>query len=119
MGISTVDPSQSSIASQLAATKSKTAGVDKLAEQKNISSTESDKGKDNSVDRDSVELSREALQLSSASSVQGTTNQTQIPDRQQARQVVDQLVTSIRSQPEQAQIAFGNMPQVKASALLV
>lgn len=118
MNISTVNSKQTSIASQLASANTKTAGADKLSEQKNIPSTDRDGDKDNSVARDSVELSRDALQLATTSSVQGVTNQTQIPDRQQAQKVLDQLVTSIRSQPNLAQIAFGNISPAKAGTLM-
>jgi hypothetical protein len=118
MDINTTYPKLSSSASQLASANSKSSAADKLAEQNKIQTADRDGDKDNSVARDSVQLSSESLRLASTSSVQGANNQTQIPDRQQARQALDQLVTGIKNQPNQARLAFGSPSPAKANLLL-
>lgn len=101
-----------SLNTQLASTQSKSAGVGGLAGQQPIPATDRD------GDQDSVTLSSQSLKLASTSSVQGTTNQTQIPNRQEAQKLVDQLVTGLQNNPEQAQNAVSNASSASASKLL-
>lgn len=103
---------KNSLTSQLASSNFKSAG------QQPIPATDRDGDKDNSVAQDSVTLSSQSLKLASTSSVQGATNQTQIPDRQAAQKIVDQLVTGIQNNPEQAQSAFNTISSATASKLL-
>ncbi|MDD2738740.1 MAG: hypothetical protein PHR94_07375 [Methylomonas lenta] len=107
-----------SLNTQLASTQSKSAGVGGLAGQQPIPATDRDGDQDNSVAQDSVTLSSQSLKLASTSSVQGTTNQTQIPNRQEAQKLVDQLVTGLQNNPEQAQNAVSNASSASASKLL-
>jgi len=107
-----------SLNTQLASTQSKSAGVGGLAGQQPIPATDRDGDQDNSVAQDSVTLSSQSLMLASTSSVQGTTNQTQIPNRQEAQKLVDQLVTGLQNNPEQAQNAVSNASSASASKLL-
>ena len=107
MDINSVNLKQNRIANQPAPASPKTVGTDKPDDRKGI---------DSSAAGDSVELSSESLRLASSTGVKDMNNQ--IPDRQQARKLVDQLVTSIRSQPNQAQNAFGTMSQAQVGALL-
>jgi hypothetical protein len=107
-----------SLNTQLASTQSKSAGVGSLAGQQPIPATDRDGDQDNSVAQDSVTLSSQSLKLASTSSVQGTTNQTQIPNRQEAQKLVDQLVTGLQNNPEQAQNAVSNASSAAASKLL-
>lgn len=106
---------KNSLSTQLASTQSKSAGV---AGQLPIPATDRDGDQDNSVAQDSVTLSSRSLKLASTSSVQGITNQTQIPNRQEAQKVVNQLVTGFQKSPEQAQNAVSNASPAAASKLL-
>lgn len=109
---------KNSLTSQLASTQSKSAGVGNLAGQQSIPATDRDGDQDNSVAQDSVTLSSQSLKLASTSSVQGTKNQTQIPNRQEAQKLVDQLVSGFQNNPEQAQNAVINASSAAASKLL-
>ena len=109
---------KNNLTGQLASTRSKSAGVNNPVEQQPIPATDRDGDKDNSVAQDSVTLSSQSLKLASTSSVQGITNQTQIPNRQEAQKVVDQLVTGFQNNPEQAQSAFNTISSATASKLL-
>lgn len=109
---------KNSLSSQLTSTQSKSTGVGNPSGQQPIPATDRDGDQDNSVAKDSVTLSSQSLKLASTSSVQGTTNQTQIPDRQEAQKVVDQLVTGFQNAPKQAQNAVSNASSINVSQLL-
>ena len=118
MDINTAYVKQNNSVSRGGSGNPKAAEVDSLAAQQTPPSTDRDGDNDNSVARDSVSISSESLKLSSTSSVQGTTNQTQIPSSQDAQKVVDQLVTGIQNNPQQAQNAASNVSSGRASSLL-
>ncbi|WAR45454.1 hypothetical protein [Methylomonas rapida] len=109
---------KNNVTSQLAPLKSRTAGTENLAEAKPMPGRDGNADTDNSVARDSATLSRESLQLASTSTVQGTSNQTQIPDRQKAQEVLGQIVTMITGQPKQALDAFSNASPAKTVKVL-
>jgi hypothetical protein len=109
---------KNSLTSQLASTQSKSTGVGNTSGQQPIPATDRDGDQDNSVAKDSVTLSSQSLKLASTSSVQGATNQTQIPDRQEAQKMVDQLVTGFQNNPQQAQNAVSNASSINVSQLL-
>ncbi len=106
------------LSGQLAAPKSRTAGADSLAESKTLPAIDKDFGSDNSVAQDSVTISQESmdsLKLTSTSTVQGTSNQAQIPDRQKAQDIVGQIVTMVSNQPAKALEAFSNVAAPKVA----
>lgn len=109
---------KNSLTSQLASSNAKSAGVNNPAGQQPIPAIDRDGDNDNSVAQDSVTFSSQSLKLASTSSVQGVTNQTQIPDRQQAQKVVDQLVAGLQNNPKQAQSAFNAISPANVGKLL-
>lgn len=100
------------------APKSKSSSVDNLAEPKNLPSLDRDGDKDNSVAADSVQVSNEALGLLRTDSVQGVSNQTQISNGKEAREILGRLVNDSQNNPSQFRQAFGNASAANTSRLL-
>ncbi len=83
------------------------------SEQKAPAAAEREAGTDNTVN-----LSAESLKLAKSTATQETKSQPAITDRQQAQQLLGQLIAGVREQPDQAQAAFGLISGTQAGSLL-
>ena len=117
MDINTLNPQQSTVTGKASVTNSREAEANKLANQANIANSQEDE-KANSVAQDTATLSTEGYRLSSTSVVQSVSNETQIPDRQKAQEIVSNLVTAVQSNPLQAQRAAGNVSPIRVAGAL-
>lgn len=106
------------LSNPLASAKGKTTGVDNAAAQNTTPASDRDGDNGNSVARDSTTISSESLRLASTSTVQGMSNQTQIPDRQKAQEMASQIVTAFANNPNQAQNAFSNVSAARTAKVL-
>ncbi|MGR8930381.1 MAG: hypothetical protein ACU836_07050 [Gammaproteobacteria bacterium] len=68
--------------------------------------------------RDEASLSAESIELSRASVVRNVGNQTQIPDREQANNLLSELRGNIQSNPQQARQAQANVSPANAARFL-
>jgi hypothetical protein len=117
MDINTLNPQQTTVTGRSNVASSKETEANKLANQANIANSQEDE-KANGVAQDTATLSTEAYRLSSTSVVQSVSNETQIPDRQKAQEVVSNLVTAVQSNPLQAQRAAGNASPLRVAGAL-
>jgi hypothetical protein len=117
MDINTLNPQQTTVTGRSNVASSKETEARKLANQANIANSQEDE-KANGVAQDTATLSTEAYRLSSSSVVQSVSNETQIPDRQKAQEVVSNLVTAVQSNPLQAQRAAGNASPIRVAGAL-
>jgi hypothetical protein len=117
MDINTLNPQQTTVTGRSNVASSKETEANKLANQANIANSQEDE-KANGVAQDTATLSTEAYRLSSTSVVQSVSNETQIPDRQKAQEVVSNLVTAVQSNPLQAQRAAGNASPIRVVGAL-
>lgn len=117
MDINTLNPQQTTATGRVGLTGSKETEANKLANQASIASPPEDE-KPNSVAQDTATLSSEGYRLSSTSVVQGVSNETQIPDRQKAQEMVSNIVTAVQGNPEQAQKALGNASPTRVASAL-
>jgi hypothetical protein len=117
MDINTLNPQQTTVTGRSNVASSKETEARKLANQANIANSQEDE-KANGVAQDTATLSTEAYRLSSTSVVQSVSNETQIPDRQKAQEVVSNLVTAVQSNPLQAQRAAGNASPIRVVGAL-
>lgn len=98
--------------------KSRVSGVDNLAEPKNVSLTDRDGDKDNTIGQDNTSFTADALRLSSTSVVSSVSNQTQIPDGEKAKEVLSRIVTEIQNNPDIAKQAQANASSTNTARLL-
>lgn len=117
MDINTLNPQQTTVTGRSNVASAKETEARKLANQANIANSQEDE-KANGVAQDTATLSTEAYRLSSTSVVQSVSNETQIPDRQKAQEVVSNLVTAVQSNPLQAQRAAGNASPLRVAGAL-
>jgi hypothetical protein len=117
MDINTLNPQQTTVTGRSNVASAKETEARKLANQANIANSQEDE-KANGVAQDTATLSTEAYRLSSTSVVQSVSNETQIPDRQKAQEVVSNLVTAVQSNPLQAQRAAGNASPIRVAGAL-
>ena len=102
------------------ASKLKSTGVDNLSEPKNVpaASNDRDGDRDNSIGKDNVSLSQEALRLSSTSVAPAISNQTQIADQEKAKEAATKAAEAIRNNPGQAQTALSSVSSSTVNKLL-
>jgi hypothetical protein len=117
MDINTLNPQQTTATGRAGVTSFKETEANKLANQTNIASPREDE-KANSVAQDTATLSTEGYKLSSTSVVQGLSNETQIPDRQKAQEMVSNIVTAVQGNPAQAQKAVSNASPTRVANAL-
>ena len=117
MDINTLNPQQTTATGRVGVTGSQETEANKLANKASIASPPEDE-KPNSVAQDTATLSSEGYRLSSTSVVQGVSNETQIPDRQKAQEMVSNIVTAVQGNPEQAQKAVGNASPTRVASAL-
>ncbi len=100
--------------------KFKSTGVDNLSEPKNVpaASTDRDGDRDNSIGKDNVTISQEALRLSSTSVTPAVSNQTQITGQDQAKEAATKAAETIRNNPGQAQTALSSVSSSNVNRLL-
>jgi hypothetical protein len=105
---------QPSPANPTAAIKSTTVEDNRQALQNQSTVTDNDGDSDNSGIGENVKFSNDSLQLAKTSTVPNTSAQVPITDKQQAQQLVGQLL----SNPEQMSAAFRQMSPAHARSLM-
>jgi len=103
--------------------KPKIGGIDNRAQAQNLQLQDGDGDRDNSFGQTNVKISADALQLARTSVTPAVSNQTQIPDREKANEVVAKVVEDIQNNPGQAKTALsavssGNVGRLLAENLL-
>lgn len=98
--------------------KSKSAGVDNLADPKNAPAREGDGDRDNRIGQSSANFSAAALQLAGTQVTPAISNQTQVSNSREAVDAVSRLVADSRNNPGQLQQVYSNVSAANARRLL-
>lgn len=117
MEINTTNPQPNVLVTQLPARDQKAGGLEELAERKKLATPNSET--ENSEQRsvaDTVSFSSESQRL--AQSVNTASVDSQSVNREQAQQVLGQLISGISSNPGLALAAYGSVSRTSVSALL-
>jgi len=118
MEINTTHPNPSTLASQTAARDRKLSGVDDFVDSKKQTTPGAGTDRAETVVGDRLSLSRESVKLAQSTAVTSSEKSPAVVSREQAQQLLGQLVSDIQNDPQQALNAFGNRAGVNFAALL-
>lgn len=117
MDINSLNSQQTNVTGRANVTSANETEANKRVNQAAIASSRDDE-RPNAVAQDTATLSTEGYRLSSASVVQGVSNETQISDRQKAQELVSNFVTAAQNNPAQVQKVAGNASPIRVAGAL-
>jgi hypothetical protein len=119
MEINTSYPTPNPLLGQVSGRDKKLGGIEEFAESSKLTSQNGDAEKTQQArSGDTVSLSSESLKLAQTASLQSDNSDARIENREQAQQVVGQLISGISANQGQANAVYRNVSRTGVASLL-